>query len=60
LSKGQVFGKSSKTIPVVNISIEELKGLHLQPLRFGNQLFLNEMELELLSDCFDTQADNGE
>lgn len=32
----------------------------MQPLRFGNQLFLNEMELELLSNYFGTPADIGE
>jgi hypothetical protein len=60
LYTAQATRENFRTVQVINSINEEPKGLRMQPLRFGDQLFLNEMELELLSDCFGTQADIGE
>jgi len=60
LPTGPATEKGFRTVPVIDSNIEVPKGLQMQPLRFGNQLFPNDLELELLSDCFGTPADIGE
>lgn len=40
----------SRIVPVVRGGNDELKGLRIQPLRFGDKPFQNELEVELQLD----------